>query len=773
MQLTPGTAYPLGASLGASAGEPGVNFAVWAPEATAVELCLFDDRGEVETDRLALPACTDGVWHGHLAHPDAAGLIYGLRAHGTWAPHEGLRFNPRKLLLDPWAQEIVGRYGGDVALHAGQDRRAPELPDQRDNARTAVKARVVAPLPADERPARLCPAVPRSQVVIYELHVKGATMLHPELPEGLRGSYAGLAHPAMLAHYQRLGVTSLCLLPVHACADEARLQQLGLCNYWGYNTLAWLAPEPRYASRPEAVRSEFASMVRSLHAAGIEVLLDVVYNHSAEGDGRGPMFGLRGLANRHYYRLDPADRSQYLNWAGCGNTLNLAEPRVVELVLGSLRHWVSEYGVDGFRFDLASILGRGAEGSYSQAAGFFAALRADPLLAGVRLIAEPWDVAPGGYQLGGFPPGWAEWNDQYRDTLRSWWLGSPQPAEHRPHAGDRGVFAHRLAGSSAQFQHSARAPSASVNYITAHDGYTLRDLVSYQQRHNLANGEDNRDGHQANHSWNCGAEGPSDDPVVLRRRAGLQRALLACLLLAQGTPMLLAGDELGHSQGGNNNAYCQDNPLSWLDWARADTGLIACVARLTALRRRHAALRPQRWLTGRPDARGWRDVMWLHPDGRELQGADWAANAERAMAVRLIAPAATPAAAGPGDATAHDECAVLLLINPMAGPCNFVVAAARWTFEYCSARADGAPDAAERQLRGGIWPAPAHGVAVLSAPLASLGAPDLPPSGRTVPPSVAIPPRASALSASQPGSSNGAGPACAATELQEDRSDEP
>ncbi len=767
MQMTSGEPFPLGATWQPLVDAASVNFAVWAPDAEAVDLCLFDTRGEVELQRLRLPACTDGVWHGRLlATPEqlAGGLVYGLRAHGAWSPRDGLRFNANKVVLDPWAQEIVGRYAastaGGLADFRGHDSRSPDLPCRRNNARRAVKARVVASPAQPPRAPRLWPPVPRDRTVIYEVHVKGATEIHPELPEALRGCYLGLSHPAMLAHLRRLGVTSLCLLPVQARADEERLQQLGLTNYWGYSTLAYFAPEPSYASRPHAARDEFAAMVAGLHAAGLEVILDVVYNHTSESDAKGPCLSFRGLANRQYYRLEPADRARYVDWAGCGNTLNLAEPRVVELVLGSLRHWVSTYGVDGFRFDLASILGRGADGHFSAASGFFAALRADPLLSTVKLIAEPWDIAAGGYQLGAYPPGWAEWNDQYRDTLRCWWLGSAgSQSGGRPHAADRGMFAHRFAGSSAQFHHNTRSPSASINYITAHDGYTLRDLVSYQQRHNLANGEENRDGHQSNHSWNCGVEGDTRDPEVLQRRARLQRSLLASLLLAQGTPMLLAGDELGHSQGGNNNAYCQDNRLTWLAWSSAQPGLADCVARLITLRRSHAALRPWRWLTGRADADGWRDVIWWHPDGHELQGAEWADAADRAMALRLLAvapepmvshagqtptarpaalvaaqPALTPASGhaagsrstGPAGTSATAEPtvdrALLIVLNPLETERNFVFPPGAWTAEFCSTTSDGAPALPATPSR-----VPAHTLRVYSAPRDSLGAPDAPP----------------------------------------------
>jgi glycogen operon protein len=796
LRLSHGEPHPLGATWLPEIDADQVNFAVWAPEASSVELCLFDPRGEVELQRLALPACSDGVWHGclHTAPEQAARLVYGLRAHGRWAPHEGLRFNPAKLLLDPWAREVVGRYAGqpaELAQFHGHDSRTPDLPDGHDTGRRAVKARVVATPAAPARPLRLTPGVPRDRTVIYELHVKGATELHPDLPAALRGRYLGLAHPALLAHYRRLGVTSLCLLPVHARADEARLQQLGLVNFWGYNSLAWLAPEPRYASRPEAARDEFAAMVAGLHGAGLEVLLDVVYNHTAEGDARGPTLSLRGLANRQAYRLEAGDRARYVDWAGCGNTVNLAEPRVIELVLGSLRHWVTSYGVDGFRFDLASILGRGGDGHFAAASGFFAALRADPVLGGVKLIAEPWDVAPGGYQLGGYPPGWSEWNDQFRDTLRAWWLGrspaTPGASDGRPQAPDRGVFAHRFAGSSAQFHHSGRLPSASIHYITAHDGYTLRDTLSYQQRHNLANGEDNRDGHPSNHSWNCGVEGASDDPAVGQRRARLQRALLASLLLAQGTPMLLGGDELGHSQGGNNNAYCQDNHLTWLNWSQAEPALVDCISRLLALRQRHAALRPLRWLSGRPDAAGWRDVVWLHPDGHELHGSDWADSADRAMALRLVAPvglaepARTPSAsalplspslspqslqarpglqsagpASPADAAQPQmPMALLITLNPLDHPRRFVLPAGDWRAEFCTTAADGVPAAtgadsavdgdevvdaqAHAQTEADDLPGsqtraaprrttlPAHTLRVYVAALTSLGPPDAVP----------------------------------------------
>ncbi|MEY8878790.1 MAG: glycogen debranching protein GlgX [Leptothrix sp. (in: b-proteobacteria)] len=693
--IHPGQPWPLGAHWQGAPGAQQLNVAVWAPDATAVELCLFDDAGRHEWLRLALPRCSDGVWHGAvpadtlhaLSHaaavwpgPDGrSDVVYGLRAHGPWAPAQGHRFNPAKVLLDPYARELVGSYGGDLSLYLGHDATEPQHPDPRDNAALALKARVRPPLAAAAAPTHVdsVPAwrVPADQTVLYEVHVKGASQQHPGVPKALRGSYAGLASAAMLAHFKALGVTTLSLLPVHARADEARLQGLGLTNYWGYSSIGYFAPEPRYASGQPGSNApdEFRAMVDALHGAGLEVVLDVVYNHSAETDELGPTLSFRGLGNASYYHLDqPSGAYQprrYLNWSGCGNCLNLAEPRVVQMVIDSLRHWVLAYGVDGFRFDLAPILARGRDGAFSQGAGFFAALQADPVLARVKWIAEPWDIGPGGYQLGGFPAGWQEWNDQFRDTLRGWWLRG---------GGDRGVFAHRFAGSSTQFRHGARSPLAGVNFITAHDGFSMRDLVSYDHKHNHANGEGNRDGHHHNCSWNGGVEGETERADVLNRRARLQRALLASLVLSQGTPMLLAGDEIGHTQQGNNNAYCQDNPLTWLDWAGADQPLLAFVQRLLALRRAEPSLRIAHWLTGLVDAQGHTDVLWWHPEGHALAGGDWAETQDRAMGIRLDAGGAARAA--------------LVLVNPGAQPRRFVLPAGHWHTALCSASLDGVPE---------------------------------------------------------------------------------
>ena len=692
--LQAGRPWPLGA---ASTGT-GVNFAVWAPDASAIELCLFDDDGHIEQARLKLPACTEGVWHGFLPG-GRPGIVYGLRAHGPWAPQQGQRFNPAKLLLDPWAQDVVGRYGRqapgladdpqlvtELALHLGACPADPTRPDPHDNAATALKARVPAPEHRRPRPRR--PRVPAELTVLYEAHVRGLTMAHPGIPPELRGSYAALAHPAMISHYKALGITTLSLLPVHFRADEAALQRRGLANYWGYSPIAWLAPEARYASgRPGTTPGgELMDAIDTLHAEGIEVIIDVVFNHSAELDHLGPTLSLRGLANARYYHLGP--HGSYLNWTGCGNAINLAEPRVVELVVGALRHWTTHYRVDGFRFDLATTLGRNRHGHFERGAGFFAALQADPLLSRLKWVAEPWDIGACGYQLGAFPPGWREWNDQYRDTLRRWWLHGQ---------GDRGGFAHRFAASSGQFHHDGRAPTASVNFICAHDGFTLRDLVSFEHKHNLANGEHNRDGHHHNASINCGVEGDSTDPAVRALRGRLQRALLASLLLSQGTPMLLAGDEIGHSQRGNNNAYCQDNATAWLAWPDADTALLACTARLLALRRQHPALRQARWLKGPSDDAAAHTVRWLEPDGRPLCATAWQAD-NGALAIWLDAAPDDPARA----ATPGDPAPVLLLINRDPAPCRFTLPPGRWQVAFDSDTPDGQPPDAGTALPASI-----------------------------------------------------------------------
>ncbi len=673
-----------GATLGAELGRERIDFALAAPHAEAVELCLFDAAGERETARLRMPEPQHGVWSGALPLGPGigAGLVYGWRVHGPWAPHEGHRFNAAKLLLDPAARAVLGHYTGDD-LHLGHDPRSPagDLPDLRDNAATALKARVVADLP---QPSALRPQPDPARRVIYELHVKGFTALHPQVPASQRGRYAGLAHPAVLAHLQSLGVTTVCLMPVAHRADEARLRALGLSNYWGYSPVAWSAPELRYASEDPASdpRTEFRAMVDALHGAGLEVVLDVVYNHTAELDEWGPTLSLRGIDNALYYHLLPGQQQRYANWTGCGNCVNFDQPLVRRLVLESLRRWVLEFGVDGFRFDLAPVLARGGEavqGAFAADAPLLQAIAADPVLSPCLMIAEPWDIGPGGYQLGGFPPGWLEWNDRFRDTQRSFWLHGQS---------SRGDMARRLAGSSDVFVPGRRGAHSSVNFITAHDGFTLRDLVSYAQRHNQANGEDNRDGHAHNLSTNNGIEGDTDVPAVLALRARQQRVLLATLLLSLGTPMLLAGDEIGHSQRGNNNAYCQDNPTTWLAWAQADQALCTFVQKVLALRQRLALLQAGQWWQTMASAQG-PAADWCDADGQPLSAAAWDDPRSQALALQLHG-------AGQG---------VLLLLNPQPEPVTFALPPGGWQLQLDTSATtnDRLLGATETLPAGALW----------------------------------------------------------------------
>ncbi len=609
MQIRPGQPWPLGAHWDGH----GVNIAVFSAHAQRVELCLYDTSNpddHRELQRITLPGHSHDVWHGYL--PGAApGLVYGLRAHGPWRPERGHRFNPNKLLLDPHAREIVGRFEWRDE-HFGADRLHPAHMDASDNGAWALKARVVDPRYdwGDDRHLHR----PLDETVLYELHVKGFTKLNPDVPDPLRGTYAGLASDAAIAHLRQLGVTALSLLPVHQHIDEQRLVGMGLVNYWGYNTIGFFCPEPTLASGADGLssRDEFRAMVRRLHAAGIEVILDVVYNHSAESDELGPTISWRGLDNASCYRLPPHACGHYENHTGTGNTFDLRHPRIVQMVLDSLRFWAGEMHVDGFRFDLAPVLGRGHHG-FDRHAAFFTALAQDPLLSRLKMIAEPWDIGPGGYQVGGFPAGWLEWNDRFRDTMRAFWVEGH---------GNRGDFALRLCGSSDIFQPRGRAPVESVNYVVSHDGFTLRDLVSYANKHNEANGENNRDGHGHNHSANFGAEGPRDDPAINALRGRVARALLASTLLSQGTPMLAAGDEFGHTQQGNNNPYCQDNTITWLDWSGADADLIAFTSRVIALRAQALPL-GARWYDGLADRLGLHDLAWVRTDGSELQGDEW------------------------------------------------------------------------------------------------------------------------------------------------------
>ncbi|WP_298824900.1 glycogen debranching protein GlgX [uncultured Piscinibacter sp.] len=649
--------------LGAHWDGHGVNVAVFSAHAQRVDLCVFDDGGRQELKRLPLPARTQDVWHGYLRGA-GPGLVYGLRAHGPWRPERGHRFNPHKLLLDPYAREIVGRFEWR-AEHYGADARHGTHMDMRDNATCALKARVVDPR-HDWRGDRH-PHTPLERTVLYELHVKGFTQRHPGVPEALRGSYAGLASDAAIAHFKRLGVTALCLLPVHQRIDERRLVGLGLSNYWGYNSIGFFCPDARLASGADglSVRDEFRAMVAKLHAHGLEVILDVVYNHTAEADEHGPTISFRGLDNASYYRLPHDQRERYENHSGCGNTLDLRQPRVLQMVLDSLRFWAGEMHVDGFRFDLAPVLGRGDHG-FDRHAPFFTALAQDPLLSRLKMIAEPWDIGPGGYQLGGFPGGWLEWNDRFRDTMRAFWIEGSHT---------RGDFAQRLAASSDIFQPRHRAPAESVNYVVSHDGFTLADLVSFAHKHNEANGEHNRDGHGHNHSAHFGVEGPTDDAAIRSVRGRVARALLASTLLSQGTPMLCAGDEFGRSQGGNNNAYCQDNVTSWLDWSRADEDLIAFTARLLSLRRQALPF-ANRWYDGLPDRLGLQDVTWLRVDGSELHGEEWRRPDGRVFGCLIGRPGLgrTP---------------LLLLVNGDAGDIDFMLPGGAWQAVFDSAQARG------------------------------------------------------------------------------------
>jgi isoamylase len=604
--LEPGGPAPLGASLGSQ----GVNFAVFSAHAERVELCLFDAAGR-ESARLELPGRTGNVWHGLLpAAFGGPGTLYGYRVHGPYQPAEGHRFNPAKLLVDPCALALEGGLTWHPALR-GAEPGNDWLADGRDSARYVPKSRVVDT--AFDWGGVRAPSVPWRDTILYELHVKGFTQRHPAVPEHLRGKYLGLAHPAVIDYLRRLGVTTIELMPVQSFVSEQFLVQKGLSNYWGYNPLAWFAPDARYAVEDPVV--EFKTMVRALHDAGLEVVLDVVFNHTAEGNEDGPTLSLRGFDNATYYRLFPHSRAQYKNFTGCGNTVSFDHAEVRGLVLDCLRYWTDEMRVDGFRFDLAPVVGRDASG-YNRNAPFFSALRSDPVLAYVKLIAEPWDVGPGGYQLGHFPAGWSEWNDRYRDAMRAFWRGD------RPMIG---AFAERFAGSSDLFREHGRKPTASVNLVTAHDGFTLQDLVSYNERHNAANLENGNDGHAHNLSWNGGVEGPTDDPGIRELRARQVRNLLATLLLSQGVPMLLAGDEIGHTQSGNNNAYCQDNELAWIDWGLLERHgeLLEFVRRLTDLRRSRLWLRRDTFLKGTRRTTGPRDITWLHPSGRELTEGDW------------------------------------------------------------------------------------------------------------------------------------------------------
>jgi len=621
--LEPGSPYPLGSTFDGL----GVNFAVFSAHATRVELCLFDASGKRQLASYDLPEWTDEVWHGYLpgARP---GQLYGFRAHGPYAPHDGHRFNPNKLLIDPYAKKLEGALRWTDGLHGYnvRSRRRDLSFDRRDSARAIPKS--VVTHEGFDWSGDIRPRTPWPDTVIYEAHVKGLTKLLEDVPPKERGTYAALAHPSVIEHLKRLGVTALELLPIHAFTNDRFLQEKGLSNYWGYNTLSYFAPQRGYFASPND-HDELRIAVRRLHAAGIEVILDVVYNHTAEGSELGPTLSWRGLDNATYYRLAEEDARHLVNDTGTGNTLNFSRARVVQMVMDSLRYWATSYGIDGFRFDLGTVLGRTDEG-FRPNAPLFAAIRQDPVLQKLKLIAEPWDIGPGGYQLGNYPPGFAEWNDRFRDTVRRYWRGD---------SAQRPDLAARLAGSGDVFDRRARRPWASVNFLTSHDGYTLADLTAYEKRHNEANKEGNRDGHDHNFTRNWGAEGPTKDKHVSETRMLVRRSMLVTLFGSLGTPMLLGGDEFGRTQGGNNNAYCQDNAISWFDWeeARSEKGeaMTRFLARLAGLRRRHPVLRAATFLHGNEEAaEGLPDIDWWDERGVHLEPEDWDNGEGRALLMR-------------------------------------------------------------------------------------------------------------------------------------------
>jgi isoamylase len=617
MQIWPGQAYPLGATFDGV----GTNFALFSEVAERVELCLFDDEGR-ET-RVDLPETTALCWHGYLPNVRPS-QRYGFRVHGPWAPEHGHWCNPAKLLLDPYAKAVDGAWDWDEAMfpyHFGQEFSR----NDRDSAAHVPKSVVVSPFfdwALDHRPG-----TPWHKTVVYETHVKGFTMRCPGMPDELRGTYAGMAHPAAVKYLHELGITAVELLPVHQFVQDSTLADRGLRNYWGYNSIGYLAPHNEYASsrQPGDQVQEFKHLVKTLHRAGIEVILDVVYNHTAEGNHLGPVLSFKGIDNSAYYRLTE-DRRYYMDYTGTGNSLNMRHPHVLQIIMDSLRYWVGEMHVDGFRFDLAATLARELH-DVDRLSAFFDLIQQDPIVRQVKLIAEPWDIGEGGYQVGNFPPLWSEWNGKYRDTVRDFWRGADQTLAE---------FGYRFTGSSDLYEASARRPNASVNFVTAHDGFTLRDLVSYNEKHNEANGEENRDGESHNRSWNCGAEGPTDDPAITALRARQTRNLVATLMLSQGVPMLLGGDEIGRTQQGNNNAYCQDNEISWYDWGSADQDLLQFTRQLIRLRRRHPVFCRRRWFQGRPiHGTDVSDIGWFTAAGQEMSEEDWRAGFAKSLGVFL------------------------------------------------------------------------------------------------------------------------------------------
>ena len=682
VRVWPGAPYPLGATWDGT----GTNFALFSEVAEQVELCLLagEEDAQLTEERIPLTEVDGFVWHGYL--PDVGpGQRYGYRVHGSYDPGRGQRCNPAKLLLDPYGKAIDGQVRWHESLF-GYRFTDPTMVNTADSAPYMPKNVVINPFFdwGDDR----APRTPYHETVIYEAHVRGLTLRHPEVPAGQRGTYAGLAHPAVIEHLTRLGVTAVELMPVHQFVTEHSLQARRLTNYWGYNTIGFLAPHRGYASSTQlgGQVGEFKAMVRDLHLAGIEVILDVVYNHTAEADHRGPTLCFRGIDNASYYRLRDDDQRYYVDYTGCGNSLNVRHPHALQLILDSLRYWILEMHVDGFRFDLASALARELH-DVDRLSAFFDLVQQDPVVSQVKLIAEPWDVGEGGYQVGQFPPLWSEWNGQYRDSVRDFWRGQPDTLPE---------FASRLTGSSDLYETSGRRPVASVNFATCHDGFTLTDLVSYNRKHNEANGEDNADGSDDNRSWNCGTEGPSPDPGINDLRARQRRNFLATLLCSQGVPMLLAGDELGRTQRGNNNAYCQDNETSWVDWSGLEdqAGLLEFARSVAELRRAHPVFRRRRFFLG-PDAGardGVGDIAWFTPSGREMKDADWKTGYAKALGVFLNGDRITEP--DPRGERVRDD-SFLLLFSADSQPCRFTLPGPQFGGSWAVALDTGADSPAE------------------------------------------------------------------------------
>lgn len=618
MKILPGVAYPLGASYLGS----GTNFSLFSEVAERVELCLFNNGEET---RVNLPEVTGHCWHGYIPGLEP-GQFYGFRVHGPWNPAEGHRCNPNKLLLDPYAKAIDGQIEWNEAVFPYELKKGPDVMSKLDSAPFMPKCVVHDPTFDWNGDCKV--SVPWHETIIYELHVKGFTARCPDVPEHLRGTYAGVANAAAIDYLKALGVTAVELMPVHQFVQDQHLVERGLRNYWGYNSIGYFAPHDEYASagEPAEVVAEFKGMVKALHAAGIAVIIDVVYNHTAEGNHLGPMLSFKGIDNAYYYKTVDDDPRFYMDYTGCGNSLNMRNPHTLQMVMDSLRYWVLEMHVDGFRFDLASALARELH-DVDRLSAFFDLIHQDPVISEVKLIAEPWDVGEGGYQVGNFPPVWSEWNGRYRDCIRDFWRGEEQTL---------GETASRITGSSDLYEYATRRPSASINFITAHDGFTLRDLVSYNDKHNEANREDNKDGESHNRSWNHGAEGETDDPEVNALRARQQRNFLATLLLSQGVPMILGGDEFGRSQGGNNNGYCQDNEISWFDWENVDEALLEFTRRLIALRKAHPVFRRRRWFHERPiHGEHVEEILWFTPDGERMSEENWGEGVETVLCIFL------------------------------------------------------------------------------------------------------------------------------------------